>query len=91
MSEYQYYEILAIDRPLDRSAQEGLRSISHEVEAEIARRNPAGYEKAMLLLSDLAALAIEESAESALRRIVDIRARHGTKQTSLDRLDKLRL
>src|SRR5687767_14427914 len=28
MSEYQYYEFLAIDRPLDRAAQEALRSIS---------------------------------------------------------------
>jgi len=28
MSEYQYYEFLAIDRPLNRSAQEQLRSIS---------------------------------------------------------------
>src|SRR3546814_9072641 len=28
MSEYQYYEFQAIDRPLDRAAQEALRSIS---------------------------------------------------------------
>ncbi len=28
MSEYQYYEFLAIDRPLDRAAQDALRSIS---------------------------------------------------------------
>lgn len=28
MSEYQYYEFLAVDRPLDRAAQEALRSIS---------------------------------------------------------------
>src|SRR3979411_1516282 len=28
MSEYQYYEFQAIDRPLDRAAQEELRSIS---------------------------------------------------------------
>jgi len=28
MSEYQYYEFRAIDRPLDRAAQEALRSIS---------------------------------------------------------------
>jgi hypothetical protein len=28
MSEYQYYEFLAIDRPLDRATQEALRSIS---------------------------------------------------------------
>lgn len=28
MSEYQYYEFLAIDRPLDRAAQEALRTIS---------------------------------------------------------------
>ena len=28
MSEYQYYEFLAIDRPLDRAARDALRSIS---------------------------------------------------------------
>ena len=28
MSEYQYYEFQAIDRPLDRAAQKALRSIS---------------------------------------------------------------
>jgi hypothetical protein len=28
MSEYQYYEFLAINRPLDRAAQDALRSIS---------------------------------------------------------------
>ena len=28
MSEHQYYEFQAIDRPLDRAAQEALRSIS---------------------------------------------------------------
>jgi hypothetical protein len=28
MSEHQYYEFQAIDRPLDRTAQEALRSIS---------------------------------------------------------------
>src|SRR5215831_3036876 len=28
MSEYQYYEFLAIDRPLDQAAQDALRSIS---------------------------------------------------------------
>ena len=28
MSEYQYYEFQAIDRPLDKAAQEALRSIS---------------------------------------------------------------
>jgi hypothetical protein len=28
MSEYQYYEFQAIDRPLDRAAQDALRSIS---------------------------------------------------------------
>jgi len=28
MSEYQYYEFLALDRPLDRAAQDALRSIS---------------------------------------------------------------
>lgn len=28
MSEYQYYEFQAVDRPLDRAAQDALRSIS---------------------------------------------------------------
>ena len=37
MSEYQYYEFLAIDRPLDRAAQGALRSISSR--AEISATN----------------------------------------------------
>jgi hypothetical protein len=32
MSEYQYYEFVAIDRPLDKAAQQALRAISSRAE-----------------------------------------------------------
>jgi hypothetical protein len=63
-----------------------------EVEAEIAHRNPAGYSKVEILLSDLKVLAAEEGRESAFKHhIADIRARHGGKKTFIARLDRLRL
>jgi hypothetical protein len=67
-------------------------AVWREVETEIERRNPGGYVKAEILLSDLKVLADEEGSESAFkRRIEDICARHGGKKTFVARLDKLRL
>lgn len=37
MSEYQYYEFLAIDRPLDQAAIKQLRSISSRAEISASR------------------------------------------------------
>jgi hypothetical protein len=61
-----------------------------EVEVEIARRNPSGYDRATSLLSDLQALAAEEGSETDFdRRLESIRERHGSKARFIERLTKL--
>ncbi len=42
MSEYQYYEFLAVDRPLDRRQQAELRSLSTRASRRLMVRLPAG-------------------------------------------------
>jgi hypothetical protein len=62
----------------------------HEVEQEIERRNPSGYDKAASLLSDLQALAAEEGTQSEFaHRMAAIRARHEGKRKFIERLIKL--
>src|SRR6202008_4480275 len=57
--------------------QRGASSIWREIEQEIERRNPTGYDNAMVLLFDLQALAVEEGNQSDFeRRLGSIRARH---------------
>lgn len=58
-----------------------------DVEMEIERRNPAGYETAAGLLSDLEELAAEQgSLAEFTRRIEAIRVKHGRKRTFIERL-----
>ncbi|MPZ11703.1 MAG: hypothetical protein GEU89_16075 [Kiloniellaceae bacterium] len=60
-----------------------------EVEAEIERRNAAGYDKAARLLCDLQALAADEGSQGDFdRRVVAIRARHQRKGKFIERLAK---
>ena len=62
-----------------------------EIEAEIERRNPSGYERAIALLSDLQALAVEEQNEADFnRRFAEIR-HEGTRKKGrfIERLSKL--
>jgi len=61
-----------------------------EVEAEIARRNPAGYDKAAGLLLDLQALAEHRGATPEFkRRLSAIRERHAKKGRFIERLAKI--
>jgi hypothetical protein len=61
-----------------------------EIEAEIARRNPSGYDRATSLLSDLQVLAAEEgSQDDFARRMEAIRERHASKGRFIERLTKL--
>jgi hypothetical protein len=61
-----------------------------EIETEIARRNPSGYDRATSLLSDLQALAVEEGSQNDFdHRLVSLRARHGSKGRFIERLTKL--
>lgn len=62
-------------------------SVWREVENEIERRNPAGYDRALALMADLAALATEVGREDDFnRRIADIRLRHEKKGRFIERL-----
>ncbi len=61
-----------------------------EIEAEIERRNPSGYDRATSLLSDLQVLAAEEGSQNDFdHRLESIRARHGSKGRFIERLTKL--
>jgi hypothetical protein len=61
-----------------------------EIEEGIERRNPAGYEQAMGLLSDLQALAVEEESQDDFNsRVGAIRVRHEKKGKFIERLNKL--
>ncbi|MBB2204594.1 hypothetical protein HLH27_06105 [Gluconacetobacter takamatsuzukensis] len=61
-----------------------------EVEAEIERRNAAGYDRALGLLLDLRALAGEQgTGEDFCRRLDGIRERHARKGRFIERLPAL--
>jgi hypothetical protein len=65
-------------------------SVWREVEVEIARRNPAGYDKAAGLLFDLQALAMDRGATPEFeRRLSAIRERHAGKGRFIERLAKI--
>jgi hypothetical protein len=77
-----------------RARLEALRQrgsgVWREVEQEIERRNPSGYDKATELLSDLQALAAEEGSQSDFaRRLASIRAQRENKRKFIERLSKL--
>ena len=62
----------------------------NEVEAEIERRNPAGYEGAMALLRDLKAIADDGGQiEDFLDRLQAIRERHARKGRFIARLEEI--
>jgi len=68
----------------------GASSVWREIEQEIERRNPTGYDNAMTLLFDLQALAVEEGNQDDFqRRLGSIRARHEKKGKFIERLGKL--
>lgn len=70
--------------------QRGASSVWREIEQEIERRNPAGYDNATSLLSDVQALALEEgNLDDFDRRLGTIRVRHVKKAKFIERLSKL--
>jgi hypothetical protein len=74
---------------LDALKQRG-DGVWREIEAEIERRNPSGYDRAASLLSDLHVLAVEEGSEDDFsHRLVSIRARHERKGKFIERLSGL--
>jgi hypothetical protein len=62
-------------------------AVWREIEVEIARRNPSGYDRAVSLLLDLQALAAEDGNGSDFdRRLAAIRRQHETKRKFIERL-----
>ena len=62
-------------------------AVWREIETEIERRNPGGYDRATSLLTDLKALAAEDGGQDDFRRrLADIRARHQKKGRFVERL-----
>ncbi len=65
-------------------------TVWREIETEIERRNPGGYDRAASLLTDLKALAADDGNQSEFdRRLVEIRARHQKKGRFVERLAEL--
>jgi hypothetical protein len=74
---------------LDAIVRRG-ESVWHELETEIERRNPSGYDKAASLLLDLRAVADELGTTSDFAaRLRAIRERHARKERLLERLAKI--
>jgi hypothetical protein len=74
---------------LDAIVRRG-EGVWHEVETEIERRNPNGYDKAASLLLDLQALADERGTmPDFAARLRAIRERHARKERFLERLAKI--
>ena len=75
---------------LDALAQRGTRSVWREIEAEIERRNTAGYDRAIGLLRDLRALADDNgSVKEFSDRVLSLRDRHQRKIRFIARLAEL--
>jgi len=75
---------------LDEIKRRG-ESVWREIEQEIERRNPSGYDRAACLLSDLQALAEEQKDQQDFdHRLALIRARHEKKGKFIERLIRLK-
>ena len=76
---------------LDALAQRGTESVWREIEAEIERRNAAGYNRAIGLLRDFRALAGENgSVKEFSDRVRSLRDRHQRKIRFIERLEELK-
>ena len=74
---------------LDTLTQRGA-DVWREVEAEIARRNAQGYDRAAALLVDLAAIAAEQGTKAEYaRRMALIRVEHEAKKRFIERIEGL--
>jgi hypothetical protein len=74
---------------LDTLTQRGA-DVWREVEAEIARRNAQGYDRATALLVDLAAIAAEQGTKADYaRRMASVRVEHEAKKRFIERIEGL--
>jgi hypothetical protein len=75
---------------LDAIRKRGSESVWREIESEIGRRNPSGYDQAVSLLLDLQVLALEQNDRQDFDQcLASIRARHEGKKKFIERLIKL--
>jgi hypothetical protein len=103
MSEYQYYEFQAIDRPLNERATAArarhLDSLARreeelwrQVETAIQTKQPKEYDHAIDLLKGLRDLAERtNTGEDFSERIRELRERHRSKPSLMQRLDRAEL
>lgn len=82
-------EAKALQARLASTAHRG-ESVWREIEAEIAKRNAAGYDRATSLLLDLRMISEERGAtEDFIRRFRAIRKRHARKESLIKRLSRI--
>jgi hypothetical protein len=75
---------------LDAIKKRGSASVWREIEDEIGRSNPSGYDRAISLLSDLQVLALEQNDRQDFdHRLASIRVRHERKKKFIERLIQL--
>jgi hypothetical protein len=75
---------------LDAIKKRGSASVWREIEDEIGRRNPSGYDRAVDLLLDLQVLALEQNDRQDFDQLLaSIRARHEGKKKFIERLIRL--
>ena len=96
MSEYQYYEFHAMDRPLGQREQHELRAISTRTRITASSftnhykwgdLNAAGYDSAAALLVDLGGIAAPNSREEEFAdRLAALFNRHARKGKFIERL-----
>lgn len=76
---------------LEDIKQKGAR-VWREIEQEIERRNPRGYDRAASLLADLQVIAVEAGTDDEFAyRVADICVRHKNKGNFIEQLAKLGL
>ncbi|WP_322518319.1 hypothetical protein SR870_19570 [Rhodopseudomonas palustris] len=94
-------KILAEQKQQERAAAQARRArldeierrgdrVWSEIETEIQKRNVNGYDRAIVLLSDLKAIAKAKGTTDAFdRHIADLRQRYARRYTFIERLDTL--
>ena len=91
MSEYQYYEFQAIDRPLTEREVATLRGFSSRatIDGLIATKQPKKYDEAVALLADLRHVCARGGREvEAATRLARLREEHAKKPSLIERFRK---
>jgi len=91
VSEYQYYEFQALDKPLTKQQQKG-DAPWKRVDEMIAAKKTSEYDLAVSLLRDLReVLERQDEAEKFSKRVLGIRERYSNRPALQERLDKAKM